>query len=351
MTHPRSLPSPGKALFKVCALVSILFLSIWILSLFPDLTLAFILSGLAAFAVSPIVRVLESRIGMRRVPAVVTTFFATTALLALAFLRIGPMLVARLREIHGRFRDFPFEEKLTDLSNGLAITFPFLDGPSVARSIQNIIGQFVEHAAAGAEKAIGTILTMTLIPFLMYFILADGRHVYTSLIGQVPNRYFEMTLNVVSKIQRQLVNYLRGWILDSMIVGALTIVGLSILGISYAVIIGLIAGVANLVPYLGPLVAATLAILVSLTQHGDLRMVGPILIMTLIIRLTDDFIVQPTCFARSINMHPLTVLLLLIIGHEAFGIMGMLLAIPLATIIKVSAVETYWGLTHYRITA
>jgi predicted PurR-regulated permease PerM len=136
-----------------------------------------------------------------------------------------------------------------------------------------------------------------------------------------------------------------------MIIGLLSIVGLSILGIQYSIIIGVFAGIANLVPYLGPIVGASLAILISLTQVGDFGMVGPILIMTLIIGMLDDFIVQPLCFAKSVDMHPLTVILLLLIGYEMLGVGGMLLAIPLATILKVSAVETFWGLKNYRITA
>ena len=174
---------------------------------------------------------------------------------------------------------------------------------------------------------------------------------FTTLIERVPNRYFEMTLNVMHKIRRQLVGYLKGWILDSFIIGLLSILGLSILGVHYSVIIGIIAGIANLVPYLGPIVGAGLAIVVSLTQQGDFGMVGPIIIMSVIIRMIDDFIVQPLCFAKSVDMHPLTVILLLLIGHQMMGVGGMLLAIPLATIIKVSAIESFWGLKNYRITA
>ncbi|HTP14200.1 MAG TPA: AI-2E family transporter, partial [Bacteroidota bacterium] len=80
-------------------------------------------------------------------------------------------------------------------------------------------------------------------------------------------------------------------------------------------------------------------------------MLGPILIITLIIRGIDDTVVQPICFAKSIDMHPLMVILVLIIGHELLGIAGLVIAIPLATILKAAAIETYWGLKHYSITA
>jgi len=347
----RQLASPGQAFAKASILVGTLFLLLWILSWFPDLMLAFIISGLAAFVVSPIVAFLESRMGLRRIPAIVATFLVTNGILAVVVFKAAPILIARFQEIEARFKTFPLDEKLMEITREFESTLPFIDSAALARSIQAMIGGVLDVASSSVQTLLGTAMTLAIVPFVMYFILTDGRKAYTSLIERIPNRYFEMTLNVLSKIQRQLVKYLKGWILDSIIVGILTTIGLSILGINHVLAIGITAGVANLVPYLGTIVAATLAILVSMTQTGNFGMVGPILLMTIIIRLLDDFIVQPMCFARSINMHPLSVLLLLIIGHEMLGIGGMLLAIPVSTIIKVSAVETYWGFKNYRITA
>ena len=319
--------------------------------MFPDLMLAFIIAGLSAFVVGPVVTLLEIKAGLRRIPAIAITFMVIVAVQFVALVKAIPYLLLRLGEIQDRFKNFPFDEKLTEATKGIETAFPFVNSASIARTIHSLIGKFVESASSSLQDSLGTMMTLTIVPFVTYFILADGNRAYTSLVERIPNRYFEMTLNVIDKIKRHLVKYLKGWILDSMIVGLLSMAGLMILGVNYAIVIGIVAGIANLVPYLGPIVAATLAILVSLTQIGNFSMVGPILIMTLLIRLSDDFVVQPMCFAKTIDMHPLTVLLLLIIGHELLGIGGMLLAIPLATIIKVSAVETYWGLKHYRITA
>jgi len=345
------LISPEQALVRVSLLVALLLLLIWIMSLFPDLMLAFIIAGLSAFVVSPVISFLEIKAGVRRIPAIATTFIVIVSAQILFIVKAIPYLLLRLGEIQDRFKNFPFDEKVAEATKGIETALPFVNGASVARTIHSLIGKLAESASSSVQDSLGTLMTLTIVPFVTYFILADGGRAYTSLVERVPNRYFEMTLNVIDKIKRHLVKYLKGWILDSMIVGLLSMVGLIILGVKYAVVIGVVAGIANLVPYLGPIVAATLAILVSLTQVGNFSMVGPILIMTLLIRLTDDFVVQPLCFAKTIDMHPLTVLLLLIIGHEILGVGGMLLAIPLATIIKVSAVETYWGLKNYRITA
>jgi predicted PurR-regulated permease PerM len=349
--HRKHLISPEQALVRVSLLVAFLFLLIWVVSWFPDLMLAFIIAGLSAFVVSPVVSFLEIKIGLRRIPAITITFILIVAVQVATLIKGVPYLLLRLGQIQDRFRNFPFDEKLTEATKGIETALPFIDSAAIARTIHSVIAKFADSASSSLQNSVWTIMTLAIVPFITYFILADGKRAYLSLVERVPNRYFEMTLNVIDKIKRLLVNYLKGWILDSMIVGFLSMAGLFILGVNNAIVIGIVAGIANLVPYLGPIVAATLAILVSLTQFGNFSMVGPILILTLFIRLTDDFVVQPLCFAKTIDMHPLTVLLLLIVGHEILGVGGMLLAIPLGTIIKVSAVETYWGLKHYRITA
>ena len=351
MTTRKHLISPEQALIRVSLLVALLLLAVWIISWFPDLMLAFIIAGLSAFVVSPVVTFLEIKAGLRRIPAIATTFIMIGVVQVAIVIKAFPYVLMRLGQLQVRFKSFPFEEKLGELTKGVETTFPFVNGAAFARTIHSLIGKLAEGASSTIQDSLGSLLTLAIVPFVTYFILADGRRAFTSLVERIPNRYFEMTLNVIDKIKRRLVNYLKGWILDSTIVGFLSVAGLVILGVNYALVIGIVAGIANLVPYLGPVVAATLAILVSLTQVGNFSMVGPILVMTLIIRLTDDFVVQPLCFAKTIDMHPLTVLLLLIVGHEILGVGGMLLAIPLATIIKVSAVETYWGLKNYRITA
>ncbi len=343
--------SPSHPFIKVALLIASIVLAFWIASFFPDLVLALIISALAAFILGPFVSAIESRFGMKRVPAIITTFITVGGSLVYLLSLLIPIALDRLVSIHSQIRQFPFDSKLQELTKGLEGTLPFINSASLAQSIHGMIEHAADEAGSGLQKALGTLVTLVIVPFVTYFILADGRRAFTSLVERVPNRYFEMTLNVLQKIRRQLVGYLKGWLLDSMIIGLLSIIGLAILGIQYSVIIGFLAGIANLVPYLGPIVGASLAVLVSLTQEGNFGMVGPIIIMTLIIRMIDDFVVQPLCFAKSVDMHPLTVILLLLIGHQMMGVGGMLLAIPLATIMKISAVESFWGLKNYRITA
>ena len=134
-----------------------------------------------------------------------------------------------------------------------------------------------------------------------------------------------MILNVLDKIQKDLVGYLRGWILDSVIVGILNIAGFYLIGVKYAILLGIFAGIANLIPYVGPFFGVVPALLISLSQCGDFRQAFPIIAVTLIlVQLMDNIFIQPFCFSKTVDMHPVTVIICfdhwrLIDGHYRYA--------------------------------
>ena len=159
-----------------------------------------------------------------------------------------------------------------------------------------------------------------------------------------------MTLNVVYKIGIKLGKYIRSWLIEAAVVGVLSMLGLLFMGVKYSIIIGVAAGIANLIPYLGPVVGAVPAILVTLIQTGNLEMVLPIIGLFVAIRVVDDLIIVPAVYSKGAEIHPLTIVLLILIAAEIGGILGMVLAVPLYTVLSVIAKETYWGLESYSIT-
>ncbi len=341
----------NRPFLKVAALLTIIIICFWIASYFSGLVVTLIVSALSAFVMRPLVKFLEFRLGMRRSLSIAVVFLLAGGTTVVGLMQIIPLFINTVRSMYDAFKVFNFDDKLTEVARGLTAHVPFIAPEDLVKKAHVALDAGLQMLGDSAGTFAGFAVNLAIVPFITYFILAEGDVAMKKLIERVPNKYFEMTLNVLHKIGHDLVGYLKGWIIDSVIIGVLTIIGLTVLGVQYSVLIGALAGVANLVPYLGPVVGATLAILVSLTQFGSFTMFGPIVIMTLIIRVIDDTVVQPICFAKSIDMHPLMVILVLIIGHELLGIAGLVLAIPLATILKASALETYWGLKHYSITA
>lgn len=341
----------NRPFLKASGLVALLIAVFWITSFFPDLVLALIASSLLAFILKPLVKFFESRVGMRRTISILTVFLSVGGVFTYGLLKAIPFLLQRSQTFYDQFKNFPFEGKLTESVRGIAATLPFINPNDISKQVHGFIEGGMHQIGTIAENALVSAITFAIVPFVTYFILAEEDVALKNLIARVPNKYFEMTLNVIYKIERDLVGYLRGWILDSIIIGLISMIGYWAIGVQYPILLGSVAGIANLIPYLGPVVGAVPALLISVTQYGDFRLLVPIIILTIAIQAIDNMLVQPFCFAKTVDMHPLTVVLVLIIGNQLMGVMGMILAIPIATIFKVAAAETYWGLKHYRITS
>jgi putative permease len=342
----------NRPLVKVLFLLSIIVISLWIASNFPDLVLTLILSAFLAFILRPLVLFLEFRLGIRRMYSVSIVFFLLGGILIVIGVIFVPIAIERMTILYDNLKNFPFDTKLNEAAIDLATGIPFLDPETITRKVHEFVESGILSFNEMLASAAAFLVNLIIIPFITFFILAEGDTALKRTIERVPNKYFEMTLNVLNKIQKKLVGYLQGWILDSVIVGLLNIIGFYIIGVDYAILLGVFAGISNLIPYIGPFFGVIPALLVSLTQYGDFRQAYLILGVTLVlVQLIDNIIIQPLCFSKTVDMHPVMIILVLIIGNSLMGIAGMLLAIPIATILMASAVETYWGLKNYQITA
>jgi predicted PurR-regulated permease PerM len=350
-THLMTAAS-NRPMVKVLFLLGIIICFFWIISFFPDLVLTLLFSVLSAFILRPYVAFLEFRFGVRRSFSVSIVFLLVGGSLIAMSIFFIPFALERLKTLYDGFKNFPFDQKLNEAAVTLTANIPFLNPTTVAQKVHTLVLNGLQELSGILASSAGFLVNLAIVPFITFFILAEGDTAVKKLIERVPNKYFEMVLNVLNKIQNDLAGYLRGWVLDSVIVGILNIAGLYLIGVNYAILLGIIAGVSNLIPYIGPFFGVIPALLVSLSQCGDFRQALPIIAVTLIlVQLMDNIFIQPLCFSKAVDMHPVTVIIVLIIGNSLMGILGMLLAIPIATILKSSSVETYWGLKNYRITA
>lgn len=335
---------------KVAFLLGVLLASFWVASFFPELMITLVSALLLSLILRPLVSLFERRLGMRRSIAILIVFTVFGGALAYAVSVTAPIAVETAKTIYADLKDFPFKEKIHVVAEDVTGMLPFLKTDDISNGVNNFINASLEQGVNVLSNSLGIAMSLAIAPFITYFILAEGDKFSKELIERVPNKYFEMTLNVVYKIKHDLVGYLRGWLMDSFIVGCVSIVGWYLIGLDYPILLGAVTGIANLVPYLGPIVGAVPALLISMTQYGDFRMLVPIVIVTFVTQMIDNIIIQPLTFSKNVDMHPVLVIIVLIIGNELLGVAGMLVAIPIATILKVSATETYWGLRHYRIT-
>jgi putative permease len=341
----------NKPFVKVIVISGLIIIGFWIASFFPDLVLTLLISTLTAFILKPLVRFFEFRLNLKRGLAVALVFMLTGGIIVLTLIETVPFLIGRIQLMYERLRLFPFEMKLTLAARELTAHIPFIEPSAAESKVHELMQQLIQSAGDATDKAASFMVNLIIIPFITYFILAEGDVGLKKFVERIPNKYFEMSLNIMDKLGKELVSYMRGLLFECSIVGGLSVIGFIIIGVPYAILIGVLTGIANLVPYLGPIAGASLALIASLTVTGDFRMLVPIIILSVVIRLIDDIVLQPICFGKSLDMHPVAVVLTLIIGHQLMGISGMVISIPIATILRVSATEAYWGLKHYTITA
>ena len=193
---------------------------------------------------------------------------------------------------------------------------------------------------------IQVITVLILAPFLGFFILKDGHKISRHFMRMVPNSVFEMTLGLQHQINQQLGLFIRARFLEAFIVGLVTFLGLSVISFPFAFLLGGFAALTNLIPYLGPILGAVPALAIALINNYPLFDLSLVILVYGIAQAIDASILVPILVARIVNLHPVTVVLLIILGGQFMGVLGMIISIPLANACKVTFVAVYDHLTN-----
>lgn len=190
------------------------------------------------------------------------------------------------------------------------------------------------------------------VSFITFFFLKEEWLIIQGLLLFVPNHYEEGLKHVLASIKTLLRRYFIGIIIQITLICAFVTLGLTIIGVGFqhAVIIGLFSGFINVIPYLGPLIGAFFGLLVSLVVYVQMQappdfinyMAG-IFLVFLIVQLLDNIVFQPFIFSSSVRAHPLEIFIIILMAGYISGIIGMFLAIPVYTIIRVVAKEFFFN--------
>jgi putative permease len=315
----------------------------------PGVVKMVVLSALLAYIFDPLVTAIELR-GLGRTASTCVFFLFVTSACLIMFTLVSPLVMAQLEALRTGVSTEQTAGFILRLQAVVRKNFAFLGLGNVdlAERIQEIgisaSGKIIDFIV---EEGPTLVVYAVAVPFMIFFLLKDGREIKKALISIVPNKYFEFSLDLAYKMDVQLGNYLRSQFLDAVTFGVLSTITLWILGVKYFLVIGLFAGLANLIPYVGPVAGALPAIAVSLFETGDITKVFQVVLAFVALKLLDDSVIQPTLVAKGVNLHPLLVLLAIIIGGEMFGILGMILAVPATGFVKVVFQESLVTLKKY----
>ncbi len=199
-----------------------------------------------------------------------------------------------------------------------------------------------------------------LAPLIFLFLGFDNGQIRRFFISLVPNRYFELSLTVLDRLDDAIGRYLRGTLIECFLVGLTLTLGLILLGIplGIAVAIGVISGLLNAIPFLGAVIALVIGVSYALIAE-DVRPLIPglnpndlalyVVILVVIAHVLDDVVFQPFVLGGAVNVHPLVVVIAIIAGSLIMGLWGMLFAIPTVVVVKTVVTTFFKELKDYRI--
>lgn len=340
---PASRLSLWASLLAVAGLVGVVMVA-------QDLAALVLLGAVLAYLLLPLVDRIE-RQGIDRT-------LATTAILA-ALLGIGALVVAlalpaaldQLASLQARWESGELLQLVRDAEAVLAARLGIQNAEDLGlvASIQGAMHPSGGPLIGYVPDALETIGNAVVVPFVLFALLKDGPTLRRKLLSVVPNRYFEFVMTVFFKADAHLGGYLRGQALIALLVGSSTALGLGLLGVDYYLVLGLVTGLANFVPYIGFVVSASLSILVSIVTTGGMDQVASVVILFIGLQTVENVVFQPWITGKNVSMHPVMVLLAILVGGRIGGVFGMALAVPIAAVLKVMFLETAVGLRRYHL--
>jgi len=328
--------------------------------------LLLVLALLLASIFSPLVNWLETRFGGSRLLAVLAVYVTIIFIIVGAVYILGGTLIEQANTLVSSFQGKNLEDLIANLKESVLAFVPQSLHAKVDAYLLSVVEKppaFLSNLAGSLAgivfKLADVVGKLILVLVFAFILLLESRNFKVALMRSVPNAYFEMVLNLLEKTQEQVSGYLRGQGMAALTVGVLSTIGLFLISqlggvaIPYFVIIGMLAGLANLIPFIGPFVGMVPAIGVYLMTPQpagiNLAMIGAIIGMFLFVQAIDNFFVSPKIMSASVGMHPLVVIVVIMIGGSIMGPLGMLFAVPTFGVFKVTLSEVVWGLKAYRI--
>ena len=199
---------------------------------------------------------------------------------------------------------------------------------AIGQAIQDGIGRTVTALTSTVSLIIGLVI----IPFWIFYILADERAMVNAFEAMIPERIEADVRNVLSIIDDILSAYIRGQLLLCVAVGAMSTIGFVVVKLEFAVLLGVIVGVFEFIPYIGPILGAIPALIVAVIQSPVTALWT--LLVIFIVQQVENLFLVPRVSGKSVRLHPALIMFVLVIGNEAMGLWGMIIAVPLTAILR-----------------
>lgn len=264
----------------------------------------------------------------RRVPRVLSVVIPYLIVFAFFTSLVIPLIPFFASQIQSLFVIFP--RYLDQAAGILGIQ---IDASRLGSFFGSEIGLISQNAFALTSKVFGGIFSTLTIFVVSFYLLLDHDRIKKYLVNLFPIQNQKGVLLITSQIEEKLGGWFRGQIILSLFIGTITWIGLTVLGLEFALPLALIAGILEIVPTIGPILAAIPAIIVALNTSFNAALI--VVLFYIILQAVENNLLVPRIMQKAVGLHPIAIIISVIIGSELLGILGALLAIPFISLLLI----------------
>ena len=316
-------------IFKA-VLIVLLFVLLYVLK---DVLIIFLFALIIASAISPFANWLDEK-GFPRLLGVLLLYLTVFSLFVLVFVLIIPYVSEEIGQLTQALPKVVerVSSSLETVQKGAPQYLDFISElQNILESASNYLQQSSQSVISVIANIFGGVFSFIAILVISFYLAVTRKGIESFLASVVPGDYEDYVVNLWKRTEVKVGKWLQGQLLLGLIVGLVVYVGLSLMNIKFALILGVSAMILEIVPMVGPVIAAIPAIFLAILQSPTLALW--VLLFYVVVQQTENHILVPLVFGKTIGLNPIVVIIALLVGQQLAGIPGMILSVPISTII------------------
>lgn len=323
---------------KLIVLILLLLAGIYFLYLVRGILFPFLIASVIAYVVNPLIEKLLNR-GFSRTGAIVLLFGMILTVFLIIIVFALPLVVEELNRLSQTLPSYV--GTLQDYIDQFSTDIQRIKLPAIVKQLADQTLEKAEEVGLGLINWLSNLILsifshvvgLVIAPIIAFYILKDLEGISDSLNSWIPVKYWDQVYRLWLEINAVISGFLRGQFLVAIIIALLTTIGLLFLQVNFAIVLGIIAGAFNIIPYLGPILGAIPAIVIVLVNSPWKALAVSALFLA--IQQVEGAIISPRIMSNQVGLNPLSVIFAILAGGELGGLFGMIVAVPIVGIVKV----------------
>mgnify|MGYP000156458881 FL=1 len=311
-----------------------------IVSVVNTILIPFLVGGFLYYITNPLVKFLQDKLKINRVIGILITLSLLFGLIALGVIYLLPILINQLSSLinstqglYWEIQSFVNQLSKNPVFRNLNIQSTIQQlNLSYVDILQNILNSVTNSLGSVLSAVVNTLMILIMTPIFLVYFLMDGHKLLPMLERTVLKRDKLNISSLLTNLNATVARYISGISIDALIIGALAYIGYSVIGLKYALVFAIFSSLANLIPYVGPSIGL-IPMVITYAFTDPQKMVAALIYM-LIIQQVDGNILYPRIVGGVMKVHPITIMVLLLLSSNIYGVLGMIVAIPTYSILK-----------------